>query len=88
MQEYTRPPKTLPRSKGPYQDWIEACKGGPPASSNFDNSGPFTEMVVMGNLALRVQGKVLEWDGEKMEFTNDTEANQYVKQEYRKGWIL
>lgn len=88
MQEYKRPPQTLPRSKGPYQDWIDACKGGPPASSNFDNSGPFTEMVVMGNLALRVQGKVLEWDGEKMEFTNDAEANQYVKQEYRKGWIL
>ncbi len=48
--------KTLRRVKGGVdgheQDWISACKGGPAASSNFDYSGPFTETVVMGNLAV------------------------------------
>ena len=40
--------------------------------SDFSESGPFNEMVVMGVLAVRLQGlnKELEWNGEKMEFTN------------------
>ena len=40
--------------------------------SDFSEAGPFNEMVVMGVLAVRLQGlnKELEWNGEKMEFTN------------------
>ena len=38
---------------GHEQDWVRACKGGKPASSNFDFSGPLSEMVLMGNLAVR-----------------------------------
>jgi hypothetical protein len=42
--------------------------------SDFSEAGPFNEMVVMGVLAVRLQGlnKELEWNGEKMEFTNIT----------------
>jgi len=47
MDEYKRPKKTIPRveegSDGHEKNWIAACKGGPPADSNFDYSGPFTE---------------------------------------------
>ncbi|MEF8845754.1 MAG: Gfo/Idh/MocA family oxidoreductase [Bacteroidales bacterium] len=57
-------------------DWVRACKESPEnrreASSNFEYAGPLTEMVLMGNLAMRLQGlhKKLAWDGEKMEFKN------------------
>lgn len=57
-------------------DWIRACKESPenrvPTSSNFDYSGPLNEMVVMGNLAVRLQGlhRELQWDGEAMKITN------------------
>ncbi|UCG47610.1 MAG: Gfo/Idh/MocA family oxidoreductase [Phycisphaerales bacterium] len=91
MREFSknRPPKTLKRIRGGHEgNWIEACKGGEPATSNFDYSGPFTEMVVMGNLALKRLGKKLLWDGENMKFTNDDEANQYVSLPARKGWEL
>jgi len=89
MKEYKRPPKTLPRVKGSHeQNWIDACKGGEPACSNFDYSGPFTESVVMGNLAIRRLGKKLLWDGKNMEVTNDDEANEYVNPPYRNGWSL
>jgi predicted dehydrogenase len=91
MKEYKRPPQTLERIKGGHeQNWIRACKGGPAATSNFDYSGPFTEMVVMGNLALRPEnvGKKLEWNGDKMLVTNDQKANDYVQMHYRKGWEL
>ncbi|MCX5645618.1 MAG: Gfo/Idh/MocA family oxidoreductase [Phycisphaerae bacterium] len=91
MKAYKRPPQTLERIKGGHeQNWIRACKGGPAATSNFDYSGPFTEMVVMGNLALRPEnvGKKLEWDGDKMLVTNDKKANDYVQMHYRQGWEL
>jgi len=89
MQEYKRPPKTLPRVKGSHeQNWIDACKGGEPACSNFDYSGPMTEAVVMGNLALRRLDQKLLWDGENMKVTNDDKANEYVRPAYREGWSL
>jgi predicted dehydrogenase len=91
MKAYKLPPKTLERIRGGHeQNWLRACKGGPAATSNFDYSGPFTEMVVMGNLALRPEnvGKKLEWNGEKMLVTNDEKANDYVHMHYREGWEL
>jgi predicted dehydrogenase len=89
MREYKRPPKTLPRVVGTHeQNWIDACKGGTPACSNFDYSGPLTEMVVMGNLAILFPGKKLEWDGEKMMVTNHPPANELVMAKYRDGWSL
>ena len=57
-------------------DWVRACKESPenriPAVSDFAETGPFNEIVVMGVLAVRLQNlhKELEWDGENMEFTN------------------
>jgi len=92
MEEYKRPAKTLPRVKegidGHEQNWIDACKGGPAAGSNFEYSGPFTESVVMGNLALMNPFTLLEWDGVNMKFTNSPTANEYVSSPYRKGWTL
>jgi predicted dehydrogenase len=92
MRSYKRPPQTLERipNQAHEQNWIRACKGGEPACSNFDYSGPLTEMVVMGNLAIRPEnvGKRLEWDGENMRVTNDEKANDYVKMHYREGWSL
>jgi len=77
------PPKTIPRIKGShYAEWIRGCKGGPKPGSNFDYSGPFTEMVLLGNVAIRT-GKPLDWDGENLRCTNVPEANALVKKEYR-----
>ena len=87
MDAYKRPPKTLPRSTGHHKEWIEACKGGKPASSNFDFAGPLTEAVLLGNVAIHA-GKKLYWDSEKMEITNMPEANQYIHRQYRQGWTL
>ena len=93
MREFSRnkPPQTLKRIKTSHEgNWIEACKTGGQATSNFDYSGPFTEMVVMGNLAIRPEnvGKKLLWDGDNMKVTNDEKANDYVQMHYRKGWSL
>src|SRR5439155_19581416 len=62
-----------------------ACKGGPAAFSNFHYAGPLTEMVLLGNLALRV-GKKIEWDGRNLKARNAPEADRYIRREYRGGW--
>ncbi len=89
MQAYKRPPKSLPRVSGTHeQNWIDACKGGAPAVSNFDYAGPLTETVVMGNLAIRFPGRKLAWDGENMRMTNWNAANEFVIPKYREGYSL
>jgi hypothetical protein len=93
-KEYGRPPKVLPRSPGHHKEWINACKGGEPAGSNFDVAGPLTEVVLLGNIALRMdqqlyeKGLKLYYDGPNMKVTNLPEANKYIQSEYRDGWTL
>jgi len=87
MVDYKRPAETIPRvpDNSPHKDWIRACKGGPAACSNFDISGPFTEWVLLGNLAMRL-GKKLHWDSKNLRVTNAPEAEELIKGSYREGW--
>ncbi|HEY0456766.1 MAG TPA: Gfo/Idh/MocA family oxidoreductase [Verrucomicrobiae bacterium] len=91
---YGTPPKKLTRSPGHYQEWVNACKGGAPAGSNFDWAGPLAEVVLLGNVALRTQlreeltRKKLLWNKESMAFSNSDDANTFLRREYRKGWSL
>jgi predicted dehydrogenase len=95
MKEYKRPPETLPRIVPPKAggtahewDWLQACKGIRPACSNFDNSGPLTEAVLLGHLSLHFRGQRLLWDGPNMKVTNCPEADAFVHPEFRPGWSL
>jgi len=89
MKEYPQPAKTLPRSIGHRQEWIKACKDNNPkgALAGFDYSGPFTEALLVGNLAVRL-GKRIEWDGKAMKATNAPEAAALINKAYRKGWEI
>lgn len=100
-------PKTLPRvPEGHYVDWVNGCMLGykkAELSSPFEYAGPFTEAVLMGNLAIRAymhqeknsDGKIiypgrkkLLWDYKNMKITNFELANEFVMQPYRKGWSI
>ncbi|MGH7970124.1 MAG: Gfo/Idh/MocA family protein, partial [Limisphaerales bacterium] len=83
--EYKRPAKSLPRSKGHHRDWVDACKGGTPASSNFEYGAALTEVGLLGLVAMRV-GKKMEWDSKAMKATNAPEADKFLKETYRSGW--
>ena len=87
MKAYKRPPKTIPRSTGHHKEWLQACKGGKPPAAGFDFSGPLTEVMLSGNIAIRT-GEKLNWDGPNMVCTNVSEANRYIHCRYRKGWSL
>jgi len=44
-------------------------------------------VALLGNIAIRT-GKKLSWDAEKLKFTNDEDANKYIREPYRSGWSL
>jgi predicted dehydrogenase len=85
-QQATFPPVSLPRVKGGHQgSFLEACKGGPPAASNFDYAGPLNEIILVGNIALRVK-KPFTWKMKAMQALNCPEADALVRRDPRKGW--
>lgn len=88
MREYKRPPKTLPRSIGHHQEWLEACKGKGTTRSSFEFAGPLTEAVLLGTVSVRLGGKKLIWDSENLKVTNSAEATALLHYEYRPGWSL
>ena len=59
--------------------------GGTPGAS-FDYSGPLTESVLLGSVAVRFPKTTLEWNSAKLQFTNEKAANQFVRRKYHKGW--
>ncbi|HZT36487.1 MAG TPA: Gfo/Idh/MocA family oxidoreductase [Bryobacteraceae bacterium] len=86
-RDFQPPPKTLPRAAGHYREWIQAAKGGKPASCNFELGSRLTEVALLGTLAARA-ARYLEWDSANLRITNDADANQWVNPPYRKGWSL
>ena len=84
---YQRPPKTLRRVKGHHRDWLDACKGGPAASANFEYGAALSEVGLLGLVAMRVRKKIY-WDAKAMKATNAPEADQFLKESYRPGWEL
>lgn len=104
----TIPKETIARvPEGHYLQWVNACiagYGNATTSSPFEYAGPFTESILIGNLAIRsfmmknpnLKGwddkylgrKRLEWDAKNLKISNFDEANQFVQRKYRDGWSL
>lgn len=85
--DFTPPEPTLPASPGHHAQWIEACKSGGRTGSNFGYAAPFTEIILLGNVAFRA-GATIEYDPESGRITNLPTAEKYLSREYRKGWEL
>ncbi|OQC27608.1 MAG: hypothetical protein BWX70_02170 [Verrucomicrobia bacterium ADurb.Bin070] len=80
-------PKSLPRREGTWGEWHAACKGGGRAGCDFEWSGPVTEFVLLGNIALRI-GKEIVYDAAAAHITNSPEADALLRQPYHNGWTL
>lgn len=77
----------LRRSNGHHRDWIDAAKGGPAASSNFEVGAHLTEITLLGVVALRLRQRI-EYDAAAMAITNVKNSEHLIRGEYRKGWEL
>lgn len=82
-----RPPQVIPPSLGHHEEWINACKTGAPTTCHFGYSGPLTEANHLGNVAYRA-GRKIEWDPKSLRIPNAPEAEKFLQQEYRDGWLL
>lgn len=88
LQKARTIPQVYPRVKGgPTQELCRAVRGeGAKPVSNFeDHAGPLTEMVLAGNLAVRL-GKKIEWDSANMDARGLPEVKAMLRREYRAGW--
>jgi predicted dehydrogenase len=84
-------PQSLPRiagsSGGHEMNWIRAIRGEEAISSPFEHSGPLTETMLLGMVAMRAD-KPIEYDGAAGRITNLEAANSLLDRTYRKGWEL
>ncbi|QEG20803.1 Gfo/Idh/MocA family protein [Mariniblastus fucicola] len=87
LKNFQLPAATLPKTNGHHQDWIDAARGGPAASSNFEVGAHLTEITLLGVVALRL-GKKIQWDDDNMKVTNSEKAEPIINGEYRAGWKL
>jgi len=68
-------------------EMVNSFKGGKPSRGDFINAQTIAEAICLGNLAIRM-GRRLQWDEKNLKVANVSEANQYVRRQYRRGWEL
>ncbi len=78
-------PPTLP-ARNHYHHFVDACLGGELNESFFAQTGPMTEAILLGTVAIRVPGQKLLWNSPSMKFTNNADANRFLRRTYRAGW--
>lgn len=69
-----------------YVSWVDACRGADKTTSHFGYSGPLTEAVLLGTIAIRMPGTTLAWNSERLELVGDPRAQALVTKPYRSGW--
>lgn len=86
--EANAPEERYPRPRSVYAEWLDAAKAGTqPGSSFAEYAGPFTEMVLLGGLAVRLQ-QVLDIDPATGNIVNVSVPQDYIMPEYRRGWTV
>lgn len=89
FKDFKQPAKTLARcAQGDhYTEWTRCAKQGKPTCLPVPLAAQMTELALLGTLAQKT-GKLLEWDTQAMQVTNEKEVNQFLNPEYRKPWTL
>jgi predicted dehydrogenase len=85
--QYETPQPTLPRVTGIHDEWLQGILDGKQPMANFEYAAPFTEAMLLGNLALRT-GERIEWDAAAMKVTNSAAAQALIGKAYRRGFEL
>lgn len=80
-------PKVSLKPRNHYHHFLDCCINGTKTESYFAQTGPMTEAILLGTVAIRVPGQTLEWDAAKMKFPNAPEAEKFLRREYREGWV-
>jgi hypothetical protein len=87
MTDIPEVPKTIERSPGHQQNFVNAVKARTQPESNLEYARKMTLPMHLALISYRVNRK-LNWNSEQEKFENDEEANKYLSREYRKKWKL
>ncbi|HEY9488775.1 MAG TPA: Gfo/Idh/MocA family oxidoreductase [Chryseosolibacter sp.] len=79
--------KTIPRSPGHQQNFVDAVKSRKQPESNLAYAREMTLPMHLALISWRL-GRKLDWDSEKERFRGDKEANALLSRKYRKSWNL
>ncbi len=85
--DYQPPEPTLPRHGSHEREWLNACRGGPKAMSNFDYGAVLTEFILLGNVATQFD-RPIEYDPIAMRCVDDDEATAALRRDHRQGWTI
>jgi len=98
LMPHNYPPQLLPEEKfkdvvrpqlpprNHYHHFVDACLGGEPTESHFAQTGPMTEAILLGTVAIRRPGQTLRWDPYRLKISNHPEADALLERTYRDGW--
>ena len=82
-------PQRIGESFNIYKDWIDTCRGAKrQILASFDNGGPLSELLMLGNIATQYPGETLTYDPVAGQVTSHAEANQRLGFKYRDGWRI
>ncbi|MCM8528701.1 MAG: hypothetical protein NE327_19405, partial [Lentisphaeraceae bacterium] len=90
LEKHYRAESKKLKSDNHYGQWVTAAKAGDlnMCGSKFDYSVPFTQSLLIGCIALKYQGQELHFDPAKKQFTNNSDANQWLQINPRDGFSL
>ncbi|SDM40198.1 Gfo/Idh/MocA family protein [Kriegella aquimaris] len=80
-------PKSIIRSPGHQQNFVDAVKSRTQSESNLAYAREMTLPMHLGLISWRL-GRKLEWNPDKEKFIGDAEANKLLSRKARKKWRL
>ncbi len=76
------------KDRNHYHHFVDACLGREKNESHFAQTGPMTEAIILGTVAIRTPDTLLEWDSENMKIPNYPEAEKLLSRVYRNSWNI
>ena len=88
MEDIPEIPKTIPRSPGHQQNFVDSVKARTQPESNLAYARKMTLPMHLGLISYKLLGRKLQWDEENELFINDQEANTLLSRKPREKWDL
>lgn len=87
-EKFRNYPRPKLENRNHYHHFVDGCLGGASTESHFAQTGPMTEAILLGTVAIRVPGQKLDWDAAHLKFPNHPEAERHLRRTYREGWSV
>jgi predicted dehydrogenase len=88
LEKFEKLPRPAFENRNHYHHFVDACLGLAKTESHFGQTGPMTETILLGTVAMRMPNTVLEWDAAAMRIPNQPTAERFLRRSYREGWSV